>query len=157
VTVLGEATWVDPLISALAGLIGALIGGGAVLLAAHLERRERREQEHRAALARYWAAVNGLGVTMATFATPESRVDRIVSNLEQRLHLGRLITRMFAASDAFWQAGGELRAVATADELAAINALEHVMANWKVGEPIPDAWTPAINLLRLRLEALGPD
>jgi hypothetical protein len=150
--VLGEGEWVNPLISAMAALAGAVIGGGVVLYSGHLEHKERRAQEHREALVHYWAAVNGFAATMGTFAPSGNVLDRFVTNIETRIHLGRLIDRMYAASDALWRAGGRLRAVATVDELAAINEVERVLGMWKFGEPVPDEWTAAINVLRLRLE-----
>jgi hypothetical protein len=153
--VVGDAAWVNPLISALAGLIGALIGGGAVLLAGHLERKERRQVEHSAAVARYWGAVNGYATTLAMLASPAGVVGRIELRLEQRRHGGRLIDRMLASSDAFWQAGGTLRAVATPEDMDAIRAIETVIGAWDVGDPVPEDWASAINLLRLRLESQG--
>ncbi len=93
---------------------------------------------------------------MAGFtSSSDSILDRVLTNVEQRIHQGRLIDRMWTASDALWQAGGRLRAVAREDELAAVNEVERIIRRWKVGEPIPNAWTAAISQFRLRLEELG--
>jgi hypothetical protein len=61
-----DASWVNPLISAAAGVGGAIVGAGALLLANRRDAAERREAEHRAALVGLWAAANSLGMLYAT-------------------------------------------------------------------------------------------
>jgi hypothetical protein len=55
---------------------------------------------------------------VALASSSDSLLDRVLTNVEQRIHQGRLIDRMWTASDALWRAGGRLRAVATEGELA---------------------------------------
>jgi hypothetical protein len=151
------AGWINPLISGAAGVFGALVGGGVLLRVARGERQERRENEHRAALSEFWAAVHGFASFVAGYPQQSKNpFQQAMTNVELHIHEGRILERLNAVTDRFWQADGRLRAVASPDELAVMDDLEGIIGTFKLGEPFPDeAWAKTIPRLRALLERSG--
>lgn len=65
------------------------------------------------------------------------------------------LNRAWGAFDGYWPASARVRAVATDEELAIINAMDHALGAWEIGAPMPDEWTPAMQRLRLLIETRG--
>jgi hypothetical protein len=154
-----DSTWVIALIGAAAGVGGAAVGGGALLWANRLEAADRREGEHRAALVGLWAAANSLGMLYASVGdTLPKRSDwfsRARYGIQMSGYARMFVERLLDASDRLWKATGNLRTVAMAEELDVLNEIESVFGGWQIGDPLPDGWSPAIQRLRLVLEAQG--
>lgn len=150
------ATWGIALVGAAAGVLGAGVGGGALLKIARDDRRERLEQEHTAALVALYAATNRLGLSYQVWSDLQPKRN----NLLTRAHLGiqlwgfdkMILSRLWSAVDDIWLTSGRARAAATDEERMVIDELENVFADWTIGEPLPEAWGPAIRRLRLLVE-----
>jgi hypothetical protein len=144
--------WVNPLISAAAGLAGAFIGAGATLRAANREARTAQDREHRDALTSVYAAAFRLGhfYTLQAELMPKDAmlVGWLRNTLRVSAHANLLIARFFHLLDAYWVADGRLRAVASREELEALDELENAISNWQIGEPLPESWPIAFQRLR---------
>ena len=154
-----DASWVNPLISGAAGVLGAVVGSSATLAVARRDERARREQEHAAAVVGYFAAVNQFAMTYGLLADLLPADARFLERLRGRLQLDAtgelLVKRLFGVTDVMWAASGRIRAIASAEELAAVQAIEDVIVEWQIGTPMPDDWPPAVQRLRELVEALG--
>lgn len=151
-----EATWVLALISGLSGVGGAFIGASAAVWMHRRDIRSAQEAERKAALVGFWASVNklaGFNDLWARLHPGETFGKEVRLNIRTLGNQGRLIERGWHVQDEFWAASGRAHAVASADELATINRVENVFADWTFGEPMPDAWGPAIQGLRLMIES----
>lgn len=151
---MGTADWLVPLIAGVSGVGGAAVGAGAILIVQRREAAERREQERRSALVAFYAATNGFALLYDTWAKlrPKGWFADVRVGIRTLGFQGLIVQRLFHVSDQFWDASGRARAVASADELAAIDGVELVIADWQIGEPMPEGWAPAIRRLRALLE-----
>ncbi len=152
-----DAAWINPLISAAAGVGGAALGAGALLRVNHRDLIDRREAEHRAALVGVWTAANSLGMLYASYGATMPKSDHWLARARHGIQISayakNIIERLLEATDRVWEAGGRLRTVANAEELEALNEIETVFGDWEIGEPLPVAWGPAIQRLGRLLEA----
>lgn len=150
------ATWVIALISAAAGVLGAAVGGGALLKIARDDRRERNDQEHTAALVALYAAANRLGLSYQTWSHLQPRRDNRLTRARLGIQLvgfdKMILGRFWSAVDDIWLTSGRARAAATLEELKVIDEVESVFGDWTIGKPLPDAWGPAIRSLRALIE-----
>jgi hypothetical protein len=152
------AAWPEQLVTGLAALGGAALGAGAVVwTGVHGERRQE-ERERRSALVDLYAATNAFGYAWSAWA--EIHVEGPLANLRTGARLGGVggaafAGRIWTVTDAFWHASGRLRAVAGADELAALDAIEDVIGMWRFGEPMPESFGHAIRQVRALLEKRG--
>jgi hypothetical protein len=150
------STNVALVIVAVVGVAGTL---GAPAVTERLRRRRATEAERRAALVGLWAAANSMGMLYATVGgTLPKRSNwftQVRYGIQMSSHANLIIERLLNAADRMWIATGRLRVVARAQELDALNEIEGVFSEWAIGEPLPDAWSPAIQRLRRLLEARG--
>lgn len=153
------AAWPEALIAALAALGGAIVGAGASIWATLHAERSNREQERRDALVAFF----GSAMAFATFASGWAEMQLKGPFADIRLGIrmagltGVLVSRLWNVSDTFWQASTHARAVATREELAAIDAVETAIGNWKFGEPITDEFATAIRQFRVLLSRRDGD
>jgi hypothetical protein len=124
------------------------------------EARERRARDHHEALVRYYAAANEFASLYAAWAALLPKRDNVITRLKLGVQLwGRedlFVARMWQLTDALWEASARLRALATVNELEAVNVIEGVLAewSWSVGAELPETWGPAIHRLRTLIEEL---
>lgn len=151
-----DSTWVVALISGLSGVGGAFVGASAAVWMHRREMRSAQEAERKAALVGFWAAVNkvaGFNDLWGRLHPGERFGKDMLLNIRTLGSQGRLIERGWHVHDEFWAASGRAHAVASADELAAISRVEDALADWTFGEPMPDAWGPAIQGFRLVMQS----
>jgi hypothetical protein len=154
-----DTSWINPLISGLSGVGGAGVGAGALLRANRRDAAERRAGEHRAALIGVWTAANSVALLYTSWGATLPERDNWFARTRHGIQAGGyaklVLTRLLDATDRVWEASGRLRTVATAADLEALDAIETVLGDWQIGDPMPDAWGPAIRQLRVLLEAEG--
>ena len=154
---LAAAAWVDPLIAALAAIGGAIVGAGAVVWATVHAERGQRERERRDALVGFYGAA--LSFASLGSAWAEMQLKGPLAELRLGVRMigltGIIVGRLWTITDSFWQASARARAVAIADELSAIDAVESAIGEWTFGEPVPASFVPAIRRLRVLLERHG--
>jgi hypothetical protein len=84
-----DGSWVDPVITGVAGLVGAVVGAGATLLAMRTQQRREDDREKVAAFAAYLQAADQLFSEMLSIPTVTlNRLDRTLDTVVTRL-LGR--------------------------------------------------------------------
>lgn len=157
------AEWLVPVVTAVAavvaGLGGARIGARAVERTHEREAAARREDEHRAALIGLWAAVNSFGLLYGVYGEmlPKRRNWLTLArfNLQVSPYGGLLIQRLWLVTDAIWQASGRLSAIATAEDVHMLREIGDVLADWRLGDPLPREWSGAIHRLRELIEKEG--
>jgi hypothetical protein len=157
-----DASWVTPLIAGLAGVLGAGVGGSALLKAGRDDRSDRRDTARRDAFVSLYAAAMGLGQMYSTWVDLQPKTTNTVGRKigEYRLglqiagHRERLILERFlTGSDAMWEATGRARAAAQPNELPVVEAVENAFGDWDIPKPMPDSWVQAIKDLRRLLSA----
>lgn len=148
--------WVLPTISGAAGVAGALVGGGALLLNSRIERSAAKEAARVDALWRYYSAANRLASISHRPPVKRSIPEAISLRLEERIQTGTMLRQLFAVTDAFWDASGRVRAIATPGELDVIDRIEALIGDATFGEPAPEGWGPAMaDLRRVTRQAAG--
>lgn len=139
-------------ISGLAGVLGALVGAGATLLAVRLEGRAAAARERRSALVGFGAAVFQLGNFYSMYRelmpADASRARRLWSQVGLSGQGSQLVARFFYLLDAYWTADIRLRTIASPEELEAVSRIEDTIADWEIGEPLPEGWSAAVRELR---------
>jgi hypothetical protein len=145
--------WVNPLISASAGVLGAFVGAGGTLLVSRREARAAVDREHREALVGFYAAALRLGHFYSMYAelipAQANLVVRLKSSLAVSAQGDLLVARLFHLLDAYWAADGRLRTVATLEEVKTLDRFEDAVTEWTMGEPLPDSWPAAAKQLRM--------
>lgn len=156
-TVLAASGWTDALIAALAAIGGSIIGAGAVIWATMYGERTQREHNRRDALAGFYSAAMSFGTVASAWA--EMQLEGPLADLRLGVRMagltGMFIRRLWSVTDAFWQASARARAVATSDELDAIDGLEAAIGDWTFGEPMPASFGPAARRFRQFIERRG--
>lgn len=136
-----------------------MIGAGAVIWSGVRAERTQRDQERRSALVSFYAASNAFGLMWSAWA--DMQVKGPLGELRLGVRMvgltGTFLTRLWHVTDAFWHASGRVRAYASGQELEAVDAVEAVIAEWTMGEPMPASWAPAIRQVRAVLERRGDD
>ena len=148
--------WINPLISGLAAVLGALVGTAGALLVARRAATAEAEREHGAALVAYYAAVLQFGQFYAVYADLMPAAAGPIRRLRNVVAVSGygqlLVARMFHLLDALWTADGRFRRVASAEELRVVAAIEQTIADWQIGHPLPDGWPGAVHRLRALVE-----
>jgi hypothetical protein len=148
--------WINPLISGGAAVLGALVGTSGTLFVARSAAKGEAGREHRAALVAYYAAVMQFGQFYALYAdlmpADVGPIRRVRNTVALSAHGQLLVARMFHLLDLMWSADGRLRTVASAEELGVVAAIEETIADWQIGQPLPDSWPTAVRRLRALVE-----
>jgi hypothetical protein len=149
--------WLNPLIAAAAGVVGAAVGASATLIVSRREIRGAAERERHDALVGYYSAFVRLGHFYGMYAELMPAQAGRLKQLRNRVALsgeGRhLVERLFRLIDGYWAADARLRSVATPDELDILDGVEDAVAECVIGEALPPSWPAAARQLRLLVQA----
>jgi hypothetical protein len=153
--ILTRVDW-NVLISAGAGVLGAAAGGGAILKVARDDRRERRAAERMSALVSLNAALGRLLMMYATWSDLQPKRDNVVTRARLSIQIfgfeKMIVRRLWSAFDASWFAIGRAYAVVGEKDISVIEDVESVLADWHIGDSMPDSVVPAIRRLRALLQ-----
>jgi hypothetical protein len=152
--------WLIPVISAASGVGGAAVGASAALWMHRRDATAAQERERRTALVSLWKAVNSFGVMWQGYGLSMPKRQNWFTQAWHGIQIGGLasliVQRLWLVMDSVWEATGRFRTVATLEELEVLSEIEDVLATWEIGEPLPEAWGPAVRRLRDLVEAQGP-
>jgi hypothetical protein len=139
-----EPTWIDPVISGVAGLVGAGVGAVTTLRAVRIQQRREERRETVAALAAYLQAADQLFSEMISIPRPTlNRLDRALDSVVTRLlgqagiyWLVRLFQRVVVGrrwhdlEDRFFAASARLWLIAPQDIQETMRKVEGTIATW---------------------------
>jgi hypothetical protein len=152
--------WLIPLITAGSGVGGAVVGASSAMWMHRRDAVAVQAREHRAALVALWKAVNSFAVMWQGYGLSMPKRQNWFTHAWHGIQVGGLaspiLQRLWLVMDSVWDATGRFRAVATVEELEVLSAIEDVLSGWEIGEPLPEAWTPAVTRLRELVESQGP-
>jgi hypothetical protein len=140
------STWLPTVISGLAGLAGAAIGGSAILVARRREQRTRAETERLVRLERVAAASLAWHLFVVGYTPAEGAglADRIARRRDLIRHDGRMLERLWQLSDRLLQAIVDVMAVASDEEREVVAALQLQLERTELGErtdpDVEQAW-----------------